>query len=177
MPIVCLVQIVHLPCTDTNTVFKWTKMRFHMTHVTYNFYRMRPELFMSLWYVQCKPCTYLASRLALSPIGPKAPPDPHYLGVPSGASKMIYEPMVCLTQTEHNSCTDANTISKQIKMRFHMSHITYEFHRVPPILFPSLRYVQRKPCTNLEPMLTMSLNWQKRDPIWPTSPRSSIGCL
>jgi hypothetical protein len=29
-----LAQTVHLSCTDTNTVSKWTKMRFHMTHVT-----------------------------------------------------------------------------------------------------------------------------------------------
>jgi hypothetical protein len=48
---------------------------------------------------------------------------------------------------------------------------------MPPILFLSLRYVRRKPCTNFEPTLTMSLNRQKQDPTWPTSPRSSIGCL
>jgi hypothetical protein len=81
---------------------------------------------VSLWYVQCKPCTYLVSRLALSPNGPnRAPPDPHYLGVPSGASKLIYDPMVCLTQIVHLSCTDDNTVSKQIKMRFHKTHVNY----------------------------------------------------
>jgi hypothetical protein len=57
------------------------------------------------------------SRLALSPYGPnRAPPDPRHLGVPSGASKLIYEPMVRLTQIVHLSCTDANTVSKQIEM-------------------------------------------------------------
>jgi hypothetical protein len=87
-------------------------MRFHLTHVTYEFHWVRPKQFMSLWFVQCKPCTYLASILALSPNGPnRAPPDPCHLEVPSGASKMIYETMVRLTQTEHLSCTDANTIS------------------------------------------------------------------
>jgi hypothetical protein len=35
VPMVCSVQTVHLSCTDTNTVSKWTKTRFHMTHVTY----------------------------------------------------------------------------------------------------------------------------------------------
>jgi hypothetical protein len=96
-----------------------------MTHVTYEFQRVRPKEFISLWFIQCKPCTYLASRLALSPNRPnRAPPDPHHLGVPSGASKTIYEPMVRLTPTEHLSCTDANTISKQIEMRFHMTHVT-----------------------------------------------------
>ena len=32
------------------------------------------------------------------------PQDPRHLGVPSGASKMVSEPMVCLTQTVHLSC-------------------------------------------------------------------------
>jgi hypothetical protein len=125
IPTICLLQIMHLPCTDSNTVFKRTKTRFHTTHVTYKFYRVRLKLFMSLWYVQCKPCTYLPSRLALSLNGPnRAPPDPHHQEVPSGASKIIYEPMVRLTQTEHLSCTDSNTVSKQIDTRFHRTHVT-----------------------------------------------------
>jgi hypothetical protein len=33
-PLVCLVQTVQVSCTDSNTVSKWTEMRFHMTHVT-----------------------------------------------------------------------------------------------------------------------------------------------
>jgi hypothetical protein len=33
-PMVPLAQTIHLYCTDTNIVSKWTKMRFHMTHVT-----------------------------------------------------------------------------------------------------------------------------------------------
>jgi hypothetical protein len=65
MPMVCSLETVHLSCTDTNTISKRTKMRFHTTYVTYEFHRVRPKLFMSLWYVQCKPCTYLASRLAV----------------------------------------------------------------------------------------------------------------
>jgi hypothetical protein len=86
---------------------------------------VRPKLFMSLWYVQFEPCTYVVSRLALSPnASNRAPPDPRHLGVPSGASKMIYEPMVRLTQTEHLSCTDARTVSKLIETRFHMTHVT-----------------------------------------------------
>jgi hypothetical protein len=146
MPMVCSVQTVHLSCTDTSTVSKRTKTRFHTTHVTYEFHRVRPKLFMSLRFVPCKPCTYLASSLALSPNRPnRAPPDPRHLEVASGPSKTIYEPMVRLTQTEHLSCTNANTMSKQIKTRFYMTHITLEFHRLPPILFPSLQYVRRKP--------------------------------
>ena len=33
-PMVCLAQIVHVSCTNTNTVSKWKEVRFHMTHVT-----------------------------------------------------------------------------------------------------------------------------------------------
>jgi hypothetical protein len=125
MPMVCSVQTMYLSCTDTNTVSKQTKMIFHTTHITYEFHRVRPKLLMNLWYVQCKPSTFLASRLALSPNGPnRAPPDPRHLEVPSGASKTIYEPVVCSTQTEHLSCTDVNTVSKQIKTRFHITHTT-----------------------------------------------------
>jgi hypothetical protein len=63
--------------------------------------------------------------LALSPNEPnRAPPDPCHLEVPSGASKIIYEPMVRLTQTEDLSCTNSNTVTKHIEMRFHMTHVT-----------------------------------------------------
>jgi hypothetical protein len=125
MPMVCSVQTVHLSCTDINTVSKWTKTKFHTTHETYEFHWVRPQLFMSLWYLQCKPCTYSVSRLALSPNGPnRAAPDLRHLGVPSGAYKMIYEPMVRLTQIEHLSWTDTNTVSKQIETRFHKTHVS-----------------------------------------------------
>jgi hypothetical protein len=124
MPMVYSVQTVLLSCTDTNTISKRTKTRFHMTHVTYDFHRLHPKLFMMYWYVQCKLCTYLVSRLALSPNGSnRAPPDPRHLGVPSGASKLIYDPMVRLTQIVQLSCTDANTISKQIETRFHKTDV------------------------------------------------------
>jgi hypothetical protein len=115
---------------------------------------------MSLWYVQGKLCTYPVSRLALSPNRPnKAPPDRRHLGVPSGASKTIYEPMVHLMQIEHLSCTDANTVSKQFETRFHITHVTYEFHRVPPILFLSLRYVD----ANRAPILHQESHYLQMD--------------
>jgi hypothetical protein len=47
MPMVRSVQIVLLCCTNTNTVYKWTKTRFHMAHVTYKFHRVRQKLFMT----------------------------------------------------------------------------------------------------------------------------------
>ena len=50
--------------------------------------------------------------------------DPRHLGVPSGASKMISEPMVRLAQTSHLSCVKISTISKQTETSFHLSHVT-----------------------------------------------------
>jgi hypothetical protein len=67
---VSLAQTMYKSCTDTNNVSKRTETWFHMTHVTLEFHQERPKLFMSLWYVWHKLCTYLASRLALSPNGP-----------------------------------------------------------------------------------------------------------
>jgi hypothetical protein len=60
------------------------------------------------------------------------PPYPCDLGVPSDASKMIAELMVRLAQTMHLSCTDTNTIFKWNEVKFHMTHVTLEFHRVHP---------------------------------------------
>ena len=66
---------------------------------------MHPKQFLSIWYVWRKPCTYLTLTLTPSPNGPnEIPHDPRHLGVPSGASKMISEPMVRSTQTVHLSC-------------------------------------------------------------------------
>jgi hypothetical protein len=62
--------IHHLSWTDTSTISKWTKMRFHTTHVTLEFHRVRPKWFLRLRYIQHKPCTYPASILALSSNGP-----------------------------------------------------------------------------------------------------------
>jgi hypothetical protein len=58
--------------------------------------------------------------------------DPRRLGVPSGASKTVSEAMVHLVQTVDLSFTDTNAISKQTKMRFYVTHVTLEFHRVRP---------------------------------------------
>jgi hypothetical protein len=64
-PTVHLAQTVHLCWTDTNTISKWTKTRFHMTQVTLEFHRVHLKWFLRQWYFWDKPCTYLMSRLAL----------------------------------------------------------------------------------------------------------------
>jgi hypothetical protein len=60
------------------------------------------------------------------------PLELRHLGVPSSASKMIYEPMVCLAQTVHQSYADINIVSTWTETRFHLSLVTKEYHWVRP---------------------------------------------
>jgi hypothetical protein len=107
----------------------------------------------------------------------KLPIEPHHQGVPSGASTMILEPMVHLGQTVHLYCTNTYSVSKWTKARFHMTHVTQEFHRVRPKWFPSLWYVWHKLCTYLVSRLVLSPNGLKQASNWASSPRSTIGCV
>ena len=69
--------------------------------------------------------------------------EPRHLGVPSIASKMISEPIVRLAQTVHLSCTDTNMSPRGKQVRFHMTHVTKEFHRVSKMNFePMVRSTQ-----------------------------------
>jgi hypothetical protein len=184
---------------------------------------MRSIRFTSLWYVWHKPCTYITSRLALSAYGLKELPlESRPLGVPSGTSKTIFEPILRSAQTVHLYCNDTDTISKWTEIRFHMTHpprssigciqddcwaygtlgtncapiLCQEWHylqtdsnelpleprnlEVPSVasnFFLSLWYIRRKPSYYLALTLTLSPNRTERDSIWPTSPRSSIGCI
>jgi hypothetical protein len=52
------------------------------------------------------------------------PLEPRHLGVPSSASKMIYDPMVCLAQTVHQFYADINIVSTWTETRFHLSLVT-----------------------------------------------------
>jgi len=112
-----------------------------------------------------KPCTYLALTLTTSPNGPnEIPHAPCHLGVPSGASKMISEPMVRSAQTVHRSCVKISTISKWTEMSFQLSLVTLEYHRVRPKRYMSLWYIWHKPCTYLALTLTPSPNGSNEIP-------------
>jgi hypothetical protein len=50
--------------------------------------------------------------------------EPRHLGVSSGVSKTISEPVVHLAQTMYLCCTNTNIISKWKEVRFHMTHVT-----------------------------------------------------
>jgi hypothetical protein len=170
-PMVCSAQTVHLSCVRISSISKRTESSFHLILVTLEYHRVCPTRFLSWWYVWCKPSG--ASKMKRN----EHPLEPRHLEVPSGAPKMISEPMVRLAQTMQLSCTDTNTVSKWTETRFHMTHVTKEFNRVRPKWFLSLWCDWPKPCTFLAPTLTQCLNRPKWDSIWPKSPSSYIGCI
>jgi hypothetical protein len=53
----------------------------------------------------------------------KIPHDPCHIGVPSGESKMIFEPKVHFMQTMHLSCVKISTISKDIEISLEPRHL------------------------------------------------------
>ena len=84
-----------------------------MTDGTKEFLRVHPKRYLSLWYVKNNPWTYVTSTLTPFANGPnEIPQDPRHLGVASGASKTISEPMVRSAQTVHLSCVKVGIISK-----------------------------------------------------------------
>jgi hypothetical protein len=157
-------QTAHLSCVKISIIYKQTQTRFHLRLVTSDYGQVRPKRYLSLLYIWCKPCTYIAPTLTMSPNGPKRDSTrPTHLGVPSGASNMIFELMEHSTQTAHLSCVKITTISKQTQTSFHLTLITKEYRRVRTKRFLSLLYVRRKPCTYIAPTQTQSLNGLKRD--------------
>jgi hypothetical protein len=171
-------QTVHLSCVKISTITKRTESCIHLSFVTYEYHQVRPKWFLSIWYIRRKPCTYLASRLALYQMNwIKHPLKLRHLGELSGASKMISDPTVCLAQTMHLSWTDSNTISKCTKTRFHMTHVSLEFHWVRPKWFLRLGYVRHKPCTYLVSRLAKSSKRLNRASTWASSLRSTTRCV
>jgi hypothetical protein len=67
--VVCLAQIVHQSCVKISTISKQIESSIHLSLVTKELHQVRLKQFLSLWYVLRKPWSYLASSLALSPIG------------------------------------------------------------------------------------------------------------
>jgi hypothetical protein len=122
-PIVRLAQTVHLYCTDTNTVSKWTETRFHMTHSPGSSIGCVQDDFRSdcTFDTNCAPFFHRDYHY-LHTDSNKLPLEPRHLGVPSVASKTISEPIVCSAQTMHLYCTNTNIASKWTKMRFHLTH-------------------------------------------------------
>jgi hypothetical protein len=165
-PIARSVQTVHLSCIEINTMSKWTKTSFHLTHVTKEFHQVCSKWFSSLWNGRPKPCTYLALILTVSPNRPKWASTWHNSPVSS---------IGCPHNNFPANCTFE--LTQRIETSFHLTHVMFEFNRVCPKRIPSLLRVQRKQCTFFASRLTLSQNGTKWASIGQTSPRSSIGCV
>jgi hypothetical protein len=168
---VCSVQTMHMSCIKISTISQRTKMIIRLNLIMSEYHRVHLKWFLSLWYVWRKQCTYLVSRLALSPNGPKRAST--WASSSSNSIECIQNNfLACGTFVEpvHLSCTYSNTVSKWTKMRF-------EFHRVRPKQLMSLWYVRRKPCTFLTSRLALSPNGQKWVSTSALSPRSTIWCI
>jgi hypothetical protein len=149
-PMVRLAQMVDLSCTDSDTISKRTKTRFHMTHapsssigcmqndsepivhsaqtvhlfcVNISTISKRIEMSLLLTLITLK-YHRLCPKHFLRMDHNEIPHDPHHHGVPSGASKIVSEPMVSSAQTVLLSCVKISTISKWTKTNFHLSLIT-----------------------------------------------------
>jgi hypothetical protein len=111
-------------------------MRFHMTHATLVYHRVRP-ISEPMVRFRRKLCTYLVSRLALSPNGSKQAST--WTSSPSSTIGYVQNDFwACGIFGANLSCTDPNTISKQAETRIHMIPGTREFHRVHPKRFSIL---------------------------------------
>jgi hypothetical protein len=124
-PTICLAQTVHLSCTNTNTISKWTKTRVDMTHVNLEFHRVRPKPFLVLWYVSHKQCSYIASRLALCSNGLNRAST--WASSPKstiGCVQNDFLPMVRSAQTMHLCCVKISTITKWTESSIRLSLVT-----------------------------------------------------
>jgi hypothetical protein len=194
-PMLRSTQTVHLSCVKISIISKQIKISFHLSLVNAPKLTLSPKRkkWNSKWptsprssigCVQNDVWAYVTFDANRSPIlcedthyiqtnRNELSLQPHHRGVPSGASKTIFEPLVRLAQTVHLSCTDTNTVSKR-KVRFHMTRVTKEFHRVCPKWCPSLWYVRCKPCNYLASRLALSPNGPKRAFTCASSPWSTI---
>ena len=99
-------QTVHLSCIKISTISESNKTSFHLSlcHLV-----VPSGAFKTIFWAYGKSSANHAPILhrhkhCLQMERREIPHDPRHLGVPSGASKMISEPMVCFTQTMHLSC-------------------------------------------------------------------------
>jgi hypothetical protein len=124
-PIVRLAQIVLLYCTDTNTVSKQTEMRFHMTHSPRSSIGCVQHDFRADGTFETNRTPFLRQDYHYRQTdSKKLPLEPCHLGVSSGASKTISEPMIHSVKTVHLYRTDTNNVSKRTKTCFHLSLVT-----------------------------------------------------
>jgi hypothetical protein len=159
-----LVQTVHLSWIKISTIYKQIKIRFHLSLVTWSTIGCIQNNYWAYG-------TFGANRAPQTDRN-ELPPEPRHLGVPSGASKMISNPMVHLSKPCTYLAQDANSIFKWTKTRSDMTHVTKGFYRVRPKWFSSLWYVQHNASR-----LALSPNSLNRASTWASSTWSTIGSV
>jgi hypothetical protein len=162
-------------------------MRFHMTHVTLEFHRVHPKRFLSLWYVRRKPCNYLASSLALSPIrlnraSTWALTPRSTIGcVQNNFSAFNQKKILCLRYVWRKPCTYLSLTPTLCSngLKRDSTWPTWPWSSIGCVQNDFLRlwYVRHKPCTYLASRLALYSNGLNRAATWALSPRSTIVCI
>jgi hypothetical protein len=106
----------------------------------------------------------------------KIPHDPRHLGVLSGASKTIFEPMVHLAKLCTYLVLTLTLSLNRLKQDSTWPTSPKSFHRVRPKWF-SNRYVRRIPSNYLASRLALSPNGPKQAFTWDSWPWTTIGCV
>jgi hypothetical protein len=169
-PMVISAQTVHLSCVKISTIPKQTKMSFHLS--------LKPRSVIR--FVQNDFCAYGTIGANGAPIlhWNEIPHDPRNLGVPSGASKIIYEPVVLSTQTVHLSYIKISKLCTYLLSTLTLSwNGAKELHLVRLKWFSRPWYVWPEPCIDLASRLALSLNGLKWAFTWASQPRIAIGCV
>jgi hypothetical protein len=142
------------------------------------YHRVHPKWFLSQWFIWCKPCTSLPTILALSPNGLKQ--DSAWPTSPRSSIECVQNDFWAYGTFGANRATilpqDYHYLQIDwIELPLEPRHLGVPWVR--PKWFVSLWYVWRNLCTYRAPTLILSPNGPKWYSIWPTSPRSSIGCV
>jgi hypothetical protein len=124
---------MHQSCIEINTISKWIETRFHLTLGTIGYGQNQlhacgtfDENRAPIWRQDQHRLHANQSDLRL---------DPRHLLIPLSAPKTISKPIAHSTQIVHLSFVEVRTISKATEMSFHLTHITYEFHHFPKMIF------------------------------------------
>jgi hypothetical protein len=153
-------------------------MRFYMTHVTKEFHRVHPKWFLRLWYIWCKLWIYLASILTLSLNGLKW--DSTWPTSPRSFIGCVLNDFRAYGTFGANHAAILSQDHRYLQMKrnelpFEPRHL--EYHSVCPKWFLRRWYIWHELCNYHALKLTLSPIGLKWDSTWPTSPRSSIGCV
>jgi len=148
-----------------------------MTHVILDFHRVRPISFLSIWYVPCKPCTYVAWRLAISANRPNR--DSTWASSPRCTNRCVQNGFLDYGAKGTNYAPiyiKTNTISKRTEARFHMTrYLGVPLGAYNLIFEHMVRSMQTMHLSCI--WLALSPNRLNRASFWACSTRSTIECI